>query len=105
MKSMRDIGQEEISKVTRAVYEGWKDLRKDENMELKHRSIELVQGEERITHRGFLRCLGLTDEDLHKPFIGIINTWSEFHPGHFHLKDIAAEVKSGIRSAGVSHLR
>jgi dihydroxy-acid dehydratase len=69
-------------------------------MEPKHKSKELVQGEERVTHRGFLRCLGLSDEDLNKPFIGILNTWSEFHPGHFHLKDIAAEVKSGIRSAG-----
>ena len=69
-------------------------------MELKHKSKVLVQGEERITHRGFLRCLGLTDEDLNKPFIGIVNTWSEFHPGHVHLKDIAVEVKSGIRSAG-----
>jgi dihydroxyacid dehydratase/phosphogluconate dehydratase len=37
---------------------------------------------------------------MKKPFIGVINTWSEFHPGHIHLRDLAALVKAGVRSEG-----
>jgi dihydroxy-acid dehydratase len=37
---------------------------------------------------------------MEKPFIGVINTWSEYHPGHIHLRDLSALVKAGIRSEG-----
>lgn len=47
-----------------------------------------------------LRALGLTDEDLSRPFIGIVNTWSEINPGHVHLRRLASAVKLGVVSAG-----
>lgn len=43
--------------------------------------------------------LGLTDEDLVKPHIGIVNSWSDANPGHIHLKELAKAVEIGIISA------
>ena len=47
-----------------------------------------------------LRSIGFTKEDLHKPIIGVANTWTEIGPCNFHLRDVAAAVKQGIREAG-----
>ena len=69
-------------------------------MELKHRSKAVVEGDERACHRAYLRDLWLSDEELAKPFIGIINSWAEFHPGHMPLRSFAEEVKKGVLIAG-----
>lgn len=53
-----------------------------------------------LPYRGLLKALGLTDEDLEKPFIAVVNSYSEIVPGHVHLRIIAETVKSGILSAG-----
>lgn len=66
----------------------------------KPRSQEVVGGLERGGQRGLLHALGLTDEEISKPFIGIINTWSEINPGHVHLRRLATSVKLGVVSAG-----
>ena len=47
-----------------------------------------------------LRGVGFSKEDLHKPIIGIANTWTEIGPCNYHLRDIAEAVKEGIRAAG-----
>ncbi len=47
-----------------------------------------------------LRSVGFTKEDLHKPIIGVANTWTEIGPCNFHLRDVAEAVKQGIREAG-----
>jgi dihydroxy-acid dehydratase len=57
-------------------------------------------GAERAPHRALLKATGLTDEEIGCPFIGIVNSWNEFIPGHIHLDKIAQAVKAGIRSAG-----
>ncbi len=69
-------------------------------MELKHRSKDVVEGNERACQRAYLRDLGLSDEEIAKPFIGIINSWAEFHPGHIILRMFAEEVKKGVLAAG-----
>lgn len=69
-------------------------------MELKHRSKVVVEGDERAAHRAYLRNLGLSDEEMSKPFIGIINSWGEFHPGHIVLRSFAEEVKKGVLAVG-----
>lgn len=51
-------------------------------------------------HRGILKAVGFTEEELKLPRIVIVNSWSEQSPGHVHLKDIAEAVKAGIRMAG-----
>jgi dihydroxy-acid dehydratase len=66
----------------------------------KLRSEEVVGGLERAGQRGLLHALGLTDEDISRPFIGVINSWSEINPGHVHLRRLASAVKLGVVSAG-----
>jgi dihydroxy-acid dehydratase len=47
-----------------------------------------------------LRAVGCSSDDWDKPFIGVINSFSEIIPGHIHLRTIAKAVKEGIRSRG-----
>ncbi|MEM0083277.1 MAG: dihydroxy-acid dehydratase, partial [Candidatus Nezhaarchaeales archaeon] len=53
-----------------------------------------------LPYRGLLKALGLTDEDFKKPFIAVVNSYSEIVPGHIHLRIVAEAVKSGILIAG-----
>ena len=57
-------------------------------------------GIERAPHRAILKCLGVTDQDMDKPLIAVVNSFNEMVPGHMHLDKIAGFVKAGIRSAG-----
>ncbi|MCU0508268.1 MAG: dihydroxy-acid dehydratase [Anaerolineae bacterium] len=50
--------------------------------------------------RALYRSMGFRDDDFEKPLIGIVNSWSEVDPGHFHLRELAAWVKEGVREAG-----
>lgn len=47
-----------------------------------------------------LRAIGLSDDDLERPIIGIANTWTEAQPCNFHLRELAGTVKRGVRDAG-----
>jgi dihydroxy-acid dehydratase len=47
-----------------------------------------------------LKAIGFTDADLAKPIVGIANTWIETMPCNFHLRELAAKVKEGVRAAG-----
>ena len=64
------------------------------------RSENLTKGVTRTPHRSLLKALGLTDEELKKPLIGIANSYNEVIPGHMHLKQLVQAVKDGIRNAG-----
>jgi len=64
------------------------------------RSDSIKRGLERAPHRAILKCLGVTDEDMDKPFIGIANSFTTAVPGHIHLNSLVEFVKAGIRSAG-----
>src|SRR5512137_2792393 len=57
-------------------------------------------GAERAPHRALLKATGLIDEEIGRPFVGVVNSWNEFIPGHIHLDKIGQAVKAGIRSAG-----
>ncbi len=50
--------------------------------------------------RSLLKGIGLTDEDLAKPRVGVVNTWSDINPGHIHLLPVAEAVCRGVRDAG-----
>jgi dihydroxy-acid dehydratase len=60
----------------------------------------LTAGVERAPQRAMLRAIGLTDEDLERPIIGIANTWVEAQPCNYHLREVAQKVKEGVRDAG-----
>ncbi len=67
---------------------------------LKRHSKTLTEGPDRAPARAMLRAVGLVDEDFNKPLIAVANTWSEVTPCNYHLRDLAASVKQGIREAG-----
>lgn len=64
------------------------------------RSDLMKTGLDRIPHRALFRALGLTDEELSRPIIGVCCAKNEIIPGHMHLDRIAEAVKAGIRMAG-----
>ncbi len=64
------------------------------------RSDMVKKGIERAPHRALLRAVGCSSDDWGKPFIGVINSFSEIVPGHIHLQTIAKAVKEGVRSRG-----
>jgi len=64
------------------------------------KSDVVKKGIERAPHRSLLYALGCTRDEMDKPFIGIINSFSEIVPGHKHLRDIAEAVKAGVREGG-----
>ena len=70
-------------------------------MSLNKKSKVVTQGDDRAPARSMLRAVGLTDEDMNKPFIGIANLASDVTPCNVHLDRIAQKVKIGVRDAGM----
>jgi len=66
----------------------------------KLNSAALTQGPSRAGARAMLKAVGFTDQDLKRPLIGVANTWIEIGPCNYHLRELAAWVKQGIRAAG-----
>ena len=64
------------------------------------RSSEVTQGLERAAHRALLYAMGLGPEDMGKPLIGVVSSYTEIVPGHRHLRELAIAVREGIREAG-----
>ncbi|MBQ8339742.1 MAG: dihydroxy-acid dehydratase [Clostridia bacterium] len=63
-------------------------------------SDQIKKGVERTPNRSLLYALGLTDEELSRPIVGIVSSHNEIVPGHMHLDKIAEAVKAGVRAAG-----
>jgi len=64
------------------------------------RSDLMKKGLEKAPHRSLMKAVGLTDEEIARPLVGIANSWNEIVPGHTHLRDIVEAVKAGVRLAG-----
>lgn len=64
------------------------------------RSNLIKAGASRAPHRSLLKACGISDEDMGKPFIAVVNSWTDIVPGHMHLDRLADAVKQGIREAG-----
>ncbi len=73
---------------------------RDSIQALNARSRTLVGGTDRAGARSMLKAIGLSDDDLAKPLIGIANTWTEVGPCNFHLRLLSAAIKKGIKQAG-----
>ena len=63
-------------------------------------SDRIKLGVERAPHRSLLKATGLTDAQIARPLIGIVNSFNEVVPGHTHLNLIARAVKDGVLAAG-----
>ena len=47
-----------------------------------------------------LYAMGFTEESAHRPYVAVVNSFSEMNPGHYHLRELANAVKRGILMAG-----
>lgn len=68
----------------------------------KHQSHILTNGRDRAPARSMLKSIGFTDEDLAKPIIGVAHMWIETMPCNFNHRELAEQVKKGIREAGAT---
>jgi len=66
----------------------------------KSPSRTILEGRDRAPARSYLKGIGFSEGDLAKPIVGIANTWIETMPCNFHLRQLAAKVKEGVRAAG-----
>src|SRR5699024_9030914 len=63
------------------------------------RSRDVTEGDEKAAARGMLRALGLDDEDMTRPQIGIGSSFNEITPCNLSLEPLAGAVKEGVRAA------
>ncbi|WP_292461055.1 dihydroxy-acid dehydratase [Methanothermococcus sp.] len=63
-------------------------------------SDNVKTGLTRSPNRSLLKACGYTDEEIKRPFIGVVNSFTEVVPGHIHLNTIAEAVKKGIYANG-----
>ena len=64
------------------------------------RSDQIKKGMDKSPHRALLKATGVTDADMSKPFIAVVNSYVDIIPGHVHLQEFGKLVKSAIRAAG-----
>lgn len=57
-------------------------------------------GVNKAPHRSLLKASGLTEEEISRPLIGVVNSHNEIVPGHINLDKISEAVKAGVRMAG-----
>ncbi|HEY8774827.1 MAG TPA: dihydroxy-acid dehydratase [Gaiellaceae bacterium] len=66
----------------------------------KRHSAAITDGVDRAGARSMLKAVGFTDEDLAKPLIGVATTWIETMPCNLNQRELAQDVKRGVREAG-----
>ncbi|AKX95109.1 dihydroxy-acid dehydratase [Neomoorella thermoacetica] len=64
------------------------------------RSDAMKTGLARAPHRSLLKAMGLTETEIERPIIGVVNAHNELIPGHIHLNNLVEAVKAGVRLAG-----
>lgn len=64
------------------------------------RSDQIKKGYQRAPHRSLLKATGVSDADMHKPFIAVANAYVDIVPGHIHLQAMGKLVKDAVRAAG-----
>ena len=60
------------------------------------RSDTVKKGIQQAPHRSLFNALGLTEEELQKPLIGVVSSYNEIVPGHMNLDKIVEAVKLGV---------
>ncbi|OKH89516.1 dihydroxy-acid dehydratase [Thalassospira sp. TSL5-1] len=66
----------------------------------EYRSRTTTHGRNMAGARGLWRATGMKDEDFDKPIIAVVNSFTQFVPGHVHLKDLGQMVAREIEAAG-----
>jgi dihydroxy-acid dehydratase len=65
-----------------------------------YRSKTVTEGPQRAAARALWRATGLKDSDFGKPMIAVANSFTQFVPGHVHLRDVGKTVANAIEEAG-----
>ncbi|MGH6661441.1 MAG: dihydroxy-acid dehydratase [Rhodospirillales bacterium] len=63
-------------------------------------SRHVTEGPARAPHRSFLYAMGLTEEEIHRPLVGVVTCWNETAPCNITLRRQAAVAKEGVGAAG-----
>ena len=63
-------------------------------------SRHVTEGPERAPHRSFLYAMGLTEEEIHRPLVGVVTCWNETAPCNITLMRQSAVAKKGVNAAG-----
>ena len=66
------------------------------------RSDRVKTGIERGPHRSLMKAAGLTDADIRRPFVAVVNSYTDVVPGHVHLDAVGEYVKEKVRAAGAT---
>lgn len=66
----------------------------------KLRSAKATEGVKQAPARSLFRALGLTDEEMERPLVGIVSSYNEIVPGHMNLDKIAEAARRGVLAAG-----
>jgi dihydroxyacid dehydratase/phosphogluconate dehydratase len=64
------------------------------------RSSVVTEGSQRAPQRAFFRAMGLKDEDIHRPWVGVAHTWNEATPCNLTLDRQAKAASEGVKAAG-----
>jgi dihydroxy-acid dehydratase len=70
------------------------------NLKSRLPSRHVTEGPERAPHRSYYYAMGLTDEQIHQPFVGVASCWNEAAPCNIALMRQAQAVKKGVAAAG-----
>src|SRR5438552_7318327 len=70
------------------------------NIKQRLPSRHVTEGPERAPHRSYLYAMGLTTQQIHQPFVGVVSCWNEAAPCNIALMRQAQAVKKGVASAG-----
>ena len=73
-----------------------KEIEGDEKM----KSDAVRKGMQQAPHRSLFNALGMTEEEMNKPLVGIVSSYNEIVPGHMNLDKIVNAVKLGVAMAG-----
>jgi dihydroxy-acid dehydratase len=71
-----------------------------ETTDTRHKSRTILEGRDRAPARSYLKGMGFSEEDLHKPIIGVAHSWIETMPCNYNQRRLAERVKEGVRAAG-----
>ncbi|HRO48503.1 MAG TPA: dihydroxy-acid dehydratase, partial [Hyphomicrobium sp.] len=63
-------------------------------------SRHVTEGPSRAPHRSYYYAMGLTEEEIHRPFVGVVSCWNEAAPCNIALQRQAQSVKAGVKDAG-----
>ena len=64
------------------------------------RSDTVTKGKQQAPHRSLFNALGMTQEEMDRPLVGIVSSYNEIVPGHMHMDKLLNALKQGVSMAG-----